>query len=119
MSYCIAFSVGGPTDVTRRYVRDPLKYGLPRTRTSEKDLNEIIKYIRSMRREKLSMKNTIKLIKEDLREGKEFQRYEVQFLVAGLSASLSSNVLNAGNQKHLAERGDCKFFTVLYKPTNI
>jgi len=55
------------------------------------------------------VKDTIKLIKEDLREEKEFQRHEVQVLVAGLLASPSGNVIDAGNEKLLAERGDCKF----------
>jgi len=110
LSYCIAFSGDGATDVTRRYVRDPSKYGCPRKRASENTVMEIIKSIRSKRREKLSKEDRVRLIREDLREEKELQMYLVQGLVIGLSASLSSNVLALETQKSPVERGDCKSF---------
>lgn len=113
LSYCIAFSGDGATDVTRRYVRDPSKYGCPRKRASEHTVMEIIKSIRSKRREKLSKEDKIRLIKEDIREEKELQMYLVQGLVVGLPASLSSNVLALEaheTQKSSVERGDCKSF---------
>lgn len=72
---------------------------------------EIIRSIRSKRREKLSKEDRIRLIKEDLREEKELQMYLAHGLVVGLSASLSSNVLALGThetQKSQVERGDCK-----------
>lgn len=113
LSYCIAFSSDGARDVTRRYVRDPPKYGCPRERASEHTVMEIIRSIRSKRRENLSKEYRQQLFKEDLREEKELQMYLVQGLVAGLSASLSSNVLAPEmheTQKSRAERGDCKSF---------
>ena len=108
LSYCIAFSVDGATDVTRRYVRDPSKYGRRQGPISEEALIETTRFIRSQRREKLSNRDKIHLIKEDLREEKELQMYVVQKLVAGLLEAPFSGVLAGGDQKILAERADGK-----------
>ena len=109
LSYCIAFSIDGATDVTQRYVRNWTKYGHPRTRASEEDLKDIIKHIRAKRREKLSNKDKVRLIKEDLGEENELKMYVVHALVAELLAQSSMN------PKILAEKGGCKFFQALSK----
>lgn len=49
MSYCIAFSTDGPTDVTRRYVRSA-EFQLPRHRCSEAELEDILLELRERRR---------------------------------------------------------------------
>ena len=112
MSYCIAFSIDGATDVTRRYVRDEASYGLPRTRVSEEFLSTIIKSIRSKRREQFSIEAKAKLIKEDMREEKELRMYVVRELVAQLPSNLEifANEAPAESPKILDERRRGKLF---------
>lgn len=74
MSYCIAFSVDGATDVTRRYVRSTV-HALLRPRCSEDTLKEIIDDIRRMRRAELSGDHQLRLDCEDFREDEELQVY--------------------------------------------
>lgn len=80
MSYCIAFSNDGATDVTRRYIRDPAIHGADRSKAPEEVLLWIINEIRRLRREPLSKEDRHRLIKEDEREGRELRSYVVSAL---------------------------------------
>lgn len=84
MSYCVAFSIDGATDVTRRYVRSPIKHGAQRNRASEEVLHWVILEIRKKRRDNLGKTDQKRLIKEDEREEKELRKYTASALAAEL-----------------------------------
>lgn len=76
LSYCIAFSPDGATDVTRRYVRSS-RHGLARRRCSEPELARIIRDIKSMRRIDMSHEVLDRLDREDTAEAQELESYAV------------------------------------------
>lgn len=94
-AYCIAFSIDGATDVTRRYVRSPT-YSLPRTRCSEASLAWIISEIRHMRRVGLPEHDRLRLQREDDREERELRGYCWRGLVTELGRSINMD-FNLGN----------------------
>ena len=74
-SYCIAFSVDGATDVTRRYVRDFAAYGASRNNVSEEVLIFILRGIQNSRRQRLDEQQKSRLMEEDSREEEELLLY--------------------------------------------
>lgn len=89
MSYVIAFSNEGCTDVTRRYVRNPVTHGAERNRCPEEVLMYIINEIRQMRREGLSKEEKRRIIREDQREERELRDCLVFSLTSELEKSLA------------------------------
>jgi peptide-N4-(N-acetyl-beta-glucosaminyl)asparagine amidase len=82
IGYCIAFSHDGVQDVTRRYVRNPRKYGGPRTKCPEDVLLYILNEIRAKKRENLSPEELKRLEKEDRDEEREFRNNELKAMIA-------------------------------------
>ncbi|KAJ6171917.1 hypothetical protein N7470_000984 [Penicillium chermesinum] len=97
LSYCIAFSIDGATDVTRRYVRNFSKNGKPRTKASEEVLLWSIQEIRRMRRE--GKDDQRRLAKEDEREERELRYFTASALAAEINKLLPRS-LTADEQKH-------------------
>ncbi|KEQ87004.1 hypothetical protein M438DRAFT_332817 [Aureobasidium pullulans EXF-150] len=80
LAYCIAFSADGCQDVTRRYVRNFGKYGLPRTKAQESAVLHIIAEIKNMRRRDMNKTDKFRLEGEDIREDKEFRQNVIESL---------------------------------------
>jgi peptide-N4-(N-acetyl-beta-glucosaminyl)asparagine amidase len=111
MAYCIAFSYDGVTDVTRRYVRHPQKYALPRTKCPEAVLVHILNEIRGKRRERLGPLDLKRLGKEDNMEEIEFRKYEWQALEA--EAKANGRSLARSEEKRPRQSGLCFFADII------
>lgn len=105
LGYCIAFSADGASDVTRRYVRNPAKNGLPRTKASESALLHIVDEIRSMRRRDMNKTDKFRLEGEDMREDREFRQYMIENLAKEISRMLpGGSRVNPDMQKAIEQR---------------
>ncbi|KAL4811038.1 hypothetical protein BDV18DRAFT_4785 [Aspergillus unguis] len=91
LSYCVAFSIDGATDVTRRYVRNPAKHGAARSRVPEEVLVWVIQEIRKIRRENRPKEEQRRLFKEDEREERELRMYTACSLAAELNNLMPLN----------------------------
>ncbi|KAJ5684436.1 uncharacterized protein N7477_000781 [Penicillium maclennaniae] len=101
ISYCIAFSIDGATDVTRRYVRNFPKHGSPRTRAPEEVVLWSIHEIRRKRRENMGKTDIPRLIKEDEREERELRGYTASALAAEINSLLPRSLVGRPDeQKH-------------------
>ena len=72
-------------DVTRRYVRNPSRYALDRTRVPEAVLLHILDDIRAVRRKNMSKQEKFLLEGEDMNEDRELRHYIVSAIAADVS----------------------------------
>jgi hypothetical protein len=93
MSYCIAFSAEGATDVTRRYVRRD-EDAKPRTACPESVLLHILNEIKSARRADISPLKRVRLAREDGWEERELARYIGAALANSITLSPPDNARN-------------------------
>ena len=111
MSYVIAFSNEGATDVTRRYVRNPTLRGIERNQCPEEVLMYIINEIRQLRRKDLPKDEKRRLIREDQREERELRNYVVSALTAGLEKLVISTAKGTVAAASTSASGDIKLPT--------
>ncbi|KAK3298480.1 uncharacterized protein B0H64DRAFT_385230 [Chaetomium fimeti] len=117
MSYCIAFSLDGATDVRRRYIRRA-EHAKSAVRCPEAVLHHVIAEVRNLRREQLSGEEKSRLAEEDCREERELSWYIAEDVANYLSLSAFVTAEEALEEARGEGRGTRKARSNTGKRTN-